>query len=205
MSRTLARIAGVATLVFLLALVGAMLSSGAFAKPDAAGLPVGLLMLMAMAAVPVLTVASVVDRRRRGEGTRAYADLLLVPLAGAATFLALLGAGKIYADDVKSRVKAMRDRWEPAGTLVMTDDAKAGTVLTYELVAERRWPGAVAGGSTVRGEDASMIVGQTLLVPVKAGEPLRYLMFSHLSQRLCPEEPGDAPSEQAKEPRDPEQ
>src|SRR4051794_23861992 len=123
MSRAIAKFAASASAVFLIGMLIAGFLDGSVGRNDTGQIPLAYALLVAMATVPALAVFSLVHRYRGGERGRAFAELLLVPLAGAATYFALVGAGWAYTVHVRNEIEAMKRKWELTDALVLSADA----------------------------------------------------------------------------------
>lgn len=95
-----------------------------------------------------------------------------------ALVLALLGFAVASAAIAKKQADATKG-WTLAPVLVATKEISEGTVITNDMIASRNVPNTFITSSVVRPDQAERyIVGQKILVPVQAGDPLLYTQFA---------------------------
>lgn len=98
------------------------------------------------------------------------------------------GAGFVSFTLVKKAEKEARAGWMLAPVVVAQEDFAPGQVLKVDDVAQRSVPEQLVTPSLVRPDSAAYVIGQTLTVPVQAGEPLRWAFFATATEKL---EPGE--------------
>jgi hypothetical protein len=89
-------------------------------------------------------------------------------------------AGGIGFGAIRAREREVREGWALTEVLVATADLGAGEVLAGEHVGRRQIPARFVTTSVLRPEHAVQAVGQRLLVPVQAGDPLLWTHFETL-------------------------
>jgi pilus assembly protein CpaB len=89
-------------------------------------------------------------------------------------------AGAIGFGAIRAREREVREGWALTEVLVATTDLGAGEVLAGEHVGRRQIPARFVTTSVLRPEHAVQAVGQRLLVPVQAGDPLLWTHFETL-------------------------
>jgi len=97
------------------------------------------------------------------------------PLVAAAG-LALL-AGVVAFLSLQARDREIREGWELVPVLVASADVEEGTAITFEVLATSRIPEQFATASVVKPDYAESIVGQRVLVPLRAGDPILWSHF----------------------------
>jgi len=102
-----------------------------------------------------------------------------------AVVLGLLAGAAAYTA-IKSKEREVKAGWVPIPVLVASKDLPEGTALSWELVSQRPIPEQFVTTSVVRPESASYVIGQKILVPVQAGDPLLWSQFetSRATERL---------------------
>ncbi|MHB8877948.1 MAG: Flp pilus assembly protein CpaB, partial [Myxococcaceae bacterium] len=93
-----------------------------------------------------------------------------------ALVLALL-AGVVSYSAVKKQMADARRGWNPIPVVVAAVDIAEGTTVTFDMVSQRSVPDQFVTSSVVKPESASYVVGQKVLVPVQAGDPLLWSQF----------------------------
>lgn len=86
-------------------------------------------------------------------------------------------AGAVGFGAIRAREREVEQGWALAEVLVAAADLGAGELLGSEHVARRRIPARFVTTSVLRSEHAVQAVGQRLLVPVQAGDPLLWTHF----------------------------
>jgi pilus assembly protein CpaB len=94
----------------------------------------------------------------------------------AAVFLGLLSGGVAWAS-IRAREREVRAGWDLVPVLVAAQDLPEGSTLALEMVARRDVPEQFVTSSVVRPDSAATVLGQKLLVPVQAGDPLLWSAF----------------------------
>jgi len=97
---------------------------------------------------------------------------LLVALA-----LGLL-AGVLAYTAIKTKEAAVREGWTPVAVVVAKRDIPQGTVITADMMANRRVPEQFVTSSVVKPDKASFVEGSKVLVPLQAGDPLLWSQFA---------------------------
>ena len=90
--------------------------------------------------------------------------------------LALL-AGLVAFVSLQARDREIRSGWELVPVLVAATDVEEGAVLSFEMVATSRIPEQFATSSVVKPDYAESVVGQRVLVPLRAGDPILWSHF----------------------------
>ena len=95
-------------------------------------------------------------------------------------------AGAIAYTAIKRQERAVRAGWNLVPVIVANQDIPEGTVVSYEMVSQRPIPEQFVTSSVVKPDSASYIVGQKVLVPLQAGDPLLWSQFetSKAAERL---------------------
>jgi pilus assembly protein CpaB len=96
---------------------------------------------------------------------------LLIALA-----LGLLAGATAWAA-LRARERSVRDRWQTVNVLCAKVDVAEGTELSAEMVAVKEMPAKFVTGSFIQADEHGSSeqqtpVGQRLLVPLKAGDPI---------------------------------
>jgi Flp pilus assembly protein CpaB len=91
-------------------------------------------------------------------------------LAGLLLGVALSGA-LVFSVGVK-RVAEARRGWQLVPIVVSAADLKAGDVVTMETLSQRSIPERFASPSMVRPDEAELIMGRSLTMPLQAGDPV---------------------------------
>ncbi|MGC4116464.1 MAG: Flp pilus assembly protein CpaB [Myxococcales bacterium] len=92
--------------------------------------------------------------------------IVLGLLAGAVAYLGI--------DREKKRVKA---GWNLVPVIVANQDIAEGTAVSFEMVSQRPIPEQFVTSSVVKPDSASYVIGQRVLVPLQAGDPLLWSQF----------------------------
>jgi pilus assembly protein CpaB len=101
---------------------------------------------------------------------------LLIALA-----LGLLAGATAWAA-LRARERSVRDRWQTVNVLCAKVDVTEGTELSAEMVAVKEMPAKFVTGSFIQADENGSVeqqtpVGQRLLVPLKAGDPILVSQF----------------------------
>jgi len=96
---------------------------------------------------------------------------LLIALA-----LGLLAGATAWAA-LRARERSVRDRWQTVNVLCAKVDVAEGTELSAEMIAVKEMPAKFVTGSFIQADEHGSSeqqtpVGQRLLVPLKAGDPI---------------------------------
>lgn len=92
--------------------------------------------------------------------------IVLGVLAGAMAFLS-----------VKKKEREVKAGWNLVPVLVASDSIGEGTVITYDMISQRAVPEQFVTSSVIKPDSANYIVGQKILVPLQAGDPLLWSQF----------------------------
>lgn len=98
-----------------------------------------------------------------------------VPLAIAA--ILALASGVIAYSAVQAEFRRVRKGFVPIPVVVAAVDLAEGTVITMEMISSRPMPEQFVTASVVKPENASFILGQRIMVPLQAGDPLLWSQF----------------------------
>ena len=95
-------------------------------------------------------------------------------------------AGVVSYSAIKRKEKEVRAGWNLVPVIVAASDITEGATITYEMVAQRPIPEQFVTSSVIKPDSASYIVGQKVLVPIQAGDPLLWSQFetSKATERL---------------------
>lgn len=96
-------------------------------------------------------------------------------LVGAAVFAALSGLWVHHA--LRSREERILEGWAPVGVLVAAADLDEGAVVESGHLVAAEMPERFVSPSMVRPGLAETLVGQTLLVPLRKGDPVLWSHF----------------------------
>ncbi|NMO15774.1 hypothetical protein HPC49_03450 [Pyxidicoccus fallax] len=96
-------------------------------------------------------------------------------------FFGLVG-GVVSYFIVKNAEREARRDWELVPVAVADRELLAREVVTFEDIARRSIPAALLTPSLIRPDDAGRAMNQQLVVPVKAGEPLRWSFLAEGEQ-----------------------
>ncbi|MBI5545911.1 MAG: Flp pilus assembly protein CpaB, partial [Deltaproteobacteria bacterium] len=102
-----------------------------------------------------------------------------------AVIFGLVAGGVAYLG-VQREKRLARAGWKLEPVIVASQDIAEGTLITYELISQRPIPEQFVTSSVVKPDGAAYLVGQKVLVPVQAGDPLVWTQFetSRASERL---------------------
>jgi|GEM_PF-2939854 len=73
---------------------------------------------------------------------------------------------------VKKKEHQVRRGWNLVPVVSITEDLPAGTVLTYDHIAQRSVPEQFVTTSVIKPDDAAMSVGKQLVAPMRRGDLL---------------------------------
>jgi len=90
--------------------------------------------------------------------------------------LLCLGSAGMYFFFKKQGLDAKKG-WNLVPVIVATVDISENAVVTMDMISQRSVPEQFVTSSIVKSDSASYIVNQKLLVPVQAGDPLRWSDF----------------------------
>lgn len=86
-------------------------------------------------------------------------------------------AGVIHYTAINRKKKEVMAGWNLVPVIVAATDIPEGTVVTYEMINQRPVPEQFVTSSVVKPDSASYVVGQKVLVPLQAGDPLLWSQF----------------------------
>jgi pilus assembly protein CpaB len=88
---------------------------------------------------------------------------------------------------IKKREADVQKGWSLVPVVVTSVDLSEGTTITMDMVSQRSIPEQFVTASVVKPDSANYIVGQKVLVPLQAGDPLLWSQFetSKASERLA--------------------
>jgi Flp pilus assembly protein CpaB len=95
---------------------------------------------------------------------------------GASLLFLCLGSAVGFSYLQKLKVD-VRKGWNLVPVVVAAVDLSDGTVVTMDMISQRSVPEQFVTSSIVKPDSASYIVNQKVLVPVQAGDPLRWSDF----------------------------
>ncbi len=93
-----------------------------------------------------------------------------------AAVLALLAGAIAYAS-LEAKEREVRDGWNLVPVLVAAQDVAEGSLLAFEMIAKSGIPEQFVTGSVVRPDYAESVIGQRVLVPLRAGDPILWSHF----------------------------
>jgi pilus assembly protein CpaB len=95
-------------------------------------------------------------------------------------------AGVVSYSAIKRKEKEVRAGWNLVPVIVAAQDIVEGASITYEMIAQRPIPEQFVTSSVIKPDSANYIVGQKVLVPIQAGDPLLWSQFetSKATERL---------------------
>lgn len=67
--------------------------------------------------------------------------------------------------------------WNPVPVIVANVDIPEGTLLTTDMIARRSIPEQFVTASVVKPDSASLLVGQRVVIPLQAGDPMMWSQF----------------------------
>ncbi|MBS2030884.1 MAG: Flp pilus assembly protein CpaB [Deltaproteobacteria bacterium] len=86
-------------------------------------------------------------------------------------------AGAMAYLSVKKKEREVKAGWNLVPVLVASDAITEGTVITYDMISQRAVPEQFVTSSVIKPDSANYIVGQKVLVPLQAGDPLLWSQF----------------------------
>ncbi len=93
-----------------------------------------------------------------------------------AVVLALLAAAFFYIA-VESERKRVRAGWSLVNVVAAARDVPEGTTLDMDMIEQRPIPEQFVTGSVVRPDSVNYVVGQQVMVPLQAGDPVLWSHF----------------------------
>lgn len=108
----------------------------------------------------------------RVEQGQKSALLIVGAVVGAFLGLVLGGGGTwLYA---KREAALARKGWDLVSVVIARRDLAPGTVLTMDAIDQHSVPEVLVNASIIKPDAVSYVINQSLLLPVAAGEPLRW-------------------------------
>ena len=89
-----------------------------------------------------------------------------------------LMAGIVSYGAIKAKESAVRKGWNLVPVTVANQDIPEGTVITFQMIAQRSVPEQFVTSSVVKPESSSYVVGQKVLVSLQSGDPLLWSQFA---------------------------
>lgn len=86
-------------------------------------------------------------------------------------------AGFVAFSAIKRKEREVKAGWNLVPIIVAAQDIPEGTVVSYDMVSQRPVPEQFVTSSVVKPDSSSYIVGQKVLVPLQAGDPLLWSQF----------------------------
>ncbi len=86
-------------------------------------------------------------------------------------------AGLAAFAGVRNKEKQVRRGWNLVPVVVAAQDITEGSVVSYDMVSQRAIPEQFVTSSVVKPDSANYVVGQRVLVPLQAGDPLLWSQF----------------------------
>jgi len=86
-------------------------------------------------------------------------------------------AGAVAYMGIEREKKRVKAGWNLVPVIVANQDIAEGTAVTFEMVSQRPIPEQFVTSSVVKPDSASYIIGQRVLVPLQAGDPLLWSQF----------------------------
>jgi pilus assembly protein CpaB len=91
-------------------------------------------------------------------------------------------AGLVAFSAIKKKEADVRRGWNPIPVVVAAKDITEGAVLTYDMVSQRSVPEQFVTSSVVKPDVINNLMGQKVIVPVQAGDPLLWTHFETTKQ-----------------------
>jgi len=86
-------------------------------------------------------------------------------------------AGAVAYLSIKKKEREVKAGWNLVPVVVAADSVNEGTVVTYDMISQRPIPEQFVTSSVIKPDSANYIVGQKVLVPLQAGDPLLWSQF----------------------------
>jgi pilus assembly protein CpaB len=93
-----------------------------------------------------------------------------------AAVLGLLAGAMAYVAVLRQEREA-RAGWNLVEVVVAAQDIAEGTAATEEMLGKRKMPEQFVTRSVIKPDSAHLLIGQKILVPVQAGDPLLWTQF----------------------------
>lgn len=117
---------------------------------------------------------------------RAEQSSLLIVGAVVGAFLGLVTGGGGTWLAAKREASLARKGWVLVPVVIVRRDLAPGTVLTMDDIDQRSVPEVLVNASIIKPDSVSYVINQPLLVPVAAGEPLRWAHVATWEKPLHP-------------------
>jgi pilus assembly protein CpaB len=86
-------------------------------------------------------------------------------------------AGAVAYLSLKQQERRVKAGWNLVPVVVAADSVNEGTIITYDMISQRPVPEQFVTSSVIKPDSANYIVGQKVLVPLQAGDPLLWSQF----------------------------
>ena len=86
-------------------------------------------------------------------------------------------AGVIAWSAIEQKKKEVQEGWNLVPVIVASQDIAEGTVLNYDMIAQRSMPEQFVTESLVKPDSANYVVDQKVLVPLQEGDPILWSHF----------------------------
>jgi len=86
-------------------------------------------------------------------------------------------AGTVAYLSIKKKEREVKAGWNLVPVVVAADSINEGTIITFDMVSQRPVPEQFVTSSVIKPDSANYIVGQKVLVPLQAGDPLLWSQF----------------------------
>jgi len=86
-------------------------------------------------------------------------------------------AGAVAYLSIKKKEREVKAGWNLVPVVVAADAVNEGTIITYDMISQRPVPEQFVTSSVIKPDSANYIVGQKVLVPLQAGDPLLWSQF----------------------------
>ena len=86
-------------------------------------------------------------------------------------------AGAVAYLSIKKKEREVKAGWNLVPVVVAADAINEGTIITFDMVSQRPVPEQFVTSSVIKPDSANYIVGQKVLVPLQAGDPLLWSQF----------------------------
>lgn len=86
-------------------------------------------------------------------------------------------AGVVAYTSVKAKERQVKAGWNLVPVIVANDSIAEGTVMSYDMISQRAIPEQFVTSSVIKPDSSNYIVGQKILVPIQAGDPLLWSQF----------------------------
>ena len=86
-------------------------------------------------------------------------------------------AGAVAYLSIKKKEREVKAGWNLVPVVVAADSVSEGTIITYDMISQRPVPEQFVTSSVIKPDSANYVVGQKVLVPLQAGDPLLWSQF----------------------------